>query len=555
MLLFFTSAFSQNQVDNFSKYSYKELQQLINTHYSKNESSKVKQISLYYLNKAKKEKNKDEIAEGYVYASFSEELPDALKYMDSLEIFSKNLQPGNAYPARVYLIRGNLYFKNDNQKKALENYVKGLEYAKKKGNRNQIEFVETQIAYLNNYIGKHQEAANSLNNLLHNSKELSGLQKQEIHLNLANTYLDMNKLDSAKVMIADGIEIYSNDKNSRFYNAYLSSYGVYNLKAKNYQNAIDNFNNCIDFFFKGDDKREINYTLMYLGKSYVGLGNEVKAIENFSKLDSLVKKNNYTFPELKNAYAYLIDYYKNKKDKERQLYFVERLIEVNKHLDDEFRHISIELPKQYDTPQLLEQKEILLGELKKRKLSSIVTAATLSLVLVFSIILYYRTKRQEKKYKIRAQELLQHLEELKNIENTAPLEINNENSKVNRKVTKTVPEKIYSSIIKELENFENQKLFLQKGITIVSLSKDFNTNTAYLSDVINSHKNKSFPNYLNDLRIDYAIQQLAVDKKLRSYKIISIAEELGYNNEQAFSLAFKKKTGTTVSAYIKEINT
>lgn len=74
-----------------------------------------------------------------------------------------------------------------------------------------------------------------------------------------------------------------------------------------------------------------------------------------------------------------------------------------------------------------------------------------------------------------------------------------------------------------------------------------------MSKVINTCKNKSFTNYLNDLRIDYAIQQIAEDQKLRTYTIAGIADEMGYNDKQAFSAAFKRKTGITISAYIKEI--
>lgn len=53
--------------------------------------------------------------------------------------------------------------------------------------------------------------------------------------------------------------------------------------------------------------------------------------------------------------------------------------------------------------------------------------------------------------------------------------------------------------------------------------------------------------------IDYAIDKLLKDRKFRSYKLTVVAEELGYNNEQAFAVAFKKKTGTTFTIYIKEI--
>ena len=125
--------------------------------------------------------------------------------------------------------------------------------------------------------------------------------------------------------------------------------------------------------------------------------------------------------------------------------------------------------------------------------------------------------------------------------------------KIENKLAKTISEDVVQSILKELQFFENEELFLKKGITLTSLAKSLKTNTRYLSEIINIYKGKNFATYLNDLRIDYAINRLAIDRKFRSYKIPFIAEDLGYNNEQAFTLAFKKRTGTTLSIYLKEI--
>ena len=124
---------------------------------------------------------------------------------------------------------------------------------------------------------------------------------------------------------------------------------------------------------------------------------------------------------------------------------------------------------------------------------------------------------------------------------------------IENKAVKTIPEDVLKYVLRELTLFENKELFLKKGITLANLAKNMKTNTAYLSEIINRYKGKNFAAYLNDLRIDYALNKLVEDKRFRSYKLSVIAEELGYNNEQAFSLAFKKKTGTTLSIYIKEI--
>ncbi|QQM28696.1 AraC family transcriptional regulator [Elizabethkingia sp. M8] len=124
---------------------------------------------------------------------------------------------------------------------------------------------------------------------------------------------------------------------------------------------------------------------------------------------------------------------------------------------------------------------------------------------------------------------------------------------IESKSNKVIPEDVTQSILRELNIFESNELFLKKGITLNNLAKQIKTNSSYLSDTINTYKEKNFATYLNDLRIDYALDRLVKDKKFRAYKLAVIADELGYNNEQAFASAFKRKTGTTLSIYIKEI--
>jgi len=117
----------------------------------------------------------------------------------------------------------------------------------------------------------------------------------------------------------------------------------------------------------------------------------------------------------------------------------------------------------------------------------------------------------------------------------------------------TISSDVVDKVLADLETFEKENTYLEKGITMASLSKKFNTNTAYLSEIINIYKGKNFATYLNDLRIECAINRLSDDRKFRSYKLSVIADELGYNNEQAFTLAFKKRTGTPLSVYLKEM--
>ncbi|WP_295202953.1 helix-turn-helix domain-containing protein [uncultured Chryseobacterium sp.] len=522
-----------------------------------------KKIAKYYLQKAKSENNKTYIAEGYVMLHFDETLPNALKYLDSLQVITKNSKE-NFYPARTYLLRGNLYFKSDNLQSALNNYVLGLKYAKKKRNKRQIAIADVSIAYLNNYIGKHRETAKTLNYYLYNADYLNDDERNNLKLNLADAYIEINKMDSAYVLIQDGLQYSKKNNDSYLYYQNLSLMGYYDLKLKKYKESIENLQNCKKYFFSTNDssRRDQNYTLLNLGKAYAGIHEIDKAIENFAKIDSMVIKTDYVFPELRDVYTYLIDYYKKINDKEKQLYYVERFLKVDHILDSQFRYISRELPRRYDTPKLLQEKEDITNELQNKKTFFYISVCILIIVLLLFINMYIRYKKAEKKHRKIAQDLIESVSENK-IKKETELKgklLNNDLMKksigiLNDKTNKSVSEDVAQSILKELDIFEAKYHFINTGITLGSLAKKIKTNSKYLSEIINTSKGKNFAGYLNDLRIDYAINRLATDRKFRAYKIPFIAEELGYNNEQAFTLAFKKRTGTTLSIYLKEIET
>ncbi|WP_165579302.1 helix-turn-helix domain-containing protein [Chryseobacterium sp. BLS98] len=509
------------------------------------------------MQKAKKEKNNGEIAEGYILIHLNENFPNALKYLDSLSVLSKNKQTSIS-AAKIYTLKGNLYYKYDNLKASLNNYILGLKYAKIQNNQALIDATNINIAYLNCYMGKNEDAAKTFRHYLYNVKN-SELDHNQMRVSLINCYIEINKLDSADVLIQEGLNSQFVHKNKYGINQYLYLSGRAKLKQKKYKDAIAELSKAYHYFSSVNDNTA-NYTLFYIGKSYAGLKNKEKAVQNFITLDANLQKTNFTsFPEIREAYTYLIDYYKEKNDKEKQLYYIERFLKVDKKLDEQFKYLSTELPKKYDTPNLLQEKESIINDLQNRKMILNISIGFLSIVLVLLTFLYFRSKKRERQHRKIAQDLINSIE-MKSFktQETEPIiipspAIEQTEIETEDKIVKTTPEDITQFILKELEIFESKELFLKKGITSASLAKSIKTNTTYLSEVINTQKGKNFATYLNDLRIDYALNRLIKDKKFRSYKLLAIAEELGYNNEQSFSLAFKKKTGITLSVYIKEI--
>ena len=550
--------YAQNgKADTLNNFTYSQLKNKFYDYYDHNQFPQSEQIAKYYLRKAKKEKNALEIAEGYNLRHFNEDFSIALSYVDSIAAITKDIK-GSFYPARTYLIKGNLYYKNDNLKAALDSYVLGLKYAKEQNDKRQIAYADINIAYIKSYIGKNAEAAKIFRHYLYNRNDITDdYQHNQMRIALISCYLDINKLDSANILIREGQVSASKSKNN--YNISLYSFlsAKYDIKQRKYKTAITKLSKVYDDIIR-INLNNANIALYNLGKAYEGLKNKEKVVETYTKLDSNVQKTDITFPELREVYTYLIDYYKEKNDKEKQLYYIDRFLKVDKKLDEQFEYLSAELPKKYDTPNLLQEKENIINDLKNRKKILYVSISILAIILLLVLFLYFKAKKTAKEHRKIAQELIQNIEKRNFESNTDKKEIPelpqvSENVKTENAVIKTVPEEVTVSILKDLEIFENKQLFLKNGITLASLAKNMKTNTAYLSEVINTHKGKNFTSYLNDLRIDYVLERLVKDKKFRSYKLPAIAEEIGYNNVQAFAVAFKKKTGTTPSIYIKEI--
>lgn len=115
-----------------------------------------------------------------------------------------------------------------------------------------------------------------------------------------------------------------------------------------------------------------------------------------------------------------------------------------------------------------------------------------------------------------------------------------------------ISDKAEEEVLKKLQDFEQSELFLDKNLRIVKMAKLLDTNTRYLSSVINSEKNKTFNAYINSLRIRYILDKLRTDDQFLTYKISYLAEVSGFVSQSSFTTAFKEETGKTPSAYIKE---
>lgn len=84
-----------------------------------------------------------------------------------------------------------------------------------------------------------------------------------------------------------------------------------------------------------------------------------------------------------------------------------------------------------------------------------------------------------------------------------------------------------------------------RDISISSISKQFNVNGNYISQLFTKEVGTTFTQYLSKLRIDYACQLLTTT----DLPINEIAEKTGYDDNFYFSRMFKRMKGISPSAY------
>ncbi len=96
---------------------------------------------------------------------------------------------------------------------------------------------------------------------------------------------------------------------------------------------------------------------------------------------------------------------------------------------------------------------------------------------------------------------------------------------------------------------DEDRLYLNSRLKLSDLADHLNTNTTYLSMVINEMTRDNFCNYLNHLRIKEA-QKLLREPGYKNLTIEAIAQAVGFNSKSAFNSAFKKHLSITPREYI-----
>jgi AraC-like DNA-binding protein len=123
----------------------------------------------------------------------------------------------------------------------------------------------------------------------------------------------------------------------------------------------------------------------------------------------------------------------------------------------------------------------------------------------------------------------------------------------NGKTEYNIDSELEERILKALRDLKRTKQFLDSDFTLQGFAKELNTNSTYVSSIVNNRTKKTFKSFITDMRMDYIIEKLRTDKKYRNYTIKALAAEVGYTNASAFTRVFKKHQNQTPSEFVASL--
>lgn len=507
--------------------------------------TKAESFLKIYYRKAIRNNDSIRIVEAYNLNSLiTKNINKKMSYLDSAIRISENIN-NQRYPAAAYLSKGVINQESFNYEKALTNYNLALNYAEKHKNHLQIFYVKYNIGILKNDIGEYNEALNVF-------KECYEMFYKENYnhevfflsiYGLSDTYNRLKKTDSASYFNKLGYNQSKKNQNNKWKNYFILMEGINLYNLENYQSSIDSIYNTIPFLTKAEDKINLSEAFYYLGKAYYSINKKEKGIEYLIKMDSIIQETKLILPEHRSAYKLLINHYKENNNIKNQLKYINVLLFTDSIIKRNYKQISKGINIQYETPLLLKEKEVLINSLKKSNKNILsILLFTLFILLIIFAVFYIIIKRQiiySKQYK-------KIIEEYKRKPKITKKTIANSIDNISK-------DKV-DEIINGLDRFEKDLGYLNNNTNLRSLANSLNTNTSYLSKVINYYKYQNFTTYINELRITHFLEVLPYSKKLQKYTIKALAEEFGFNNSESFAAAFYKITKIKPSFYINQLN-
>lgn len=538
-LLFQFAGAQQNNVyitDSLDTKSFRYLSDAVNL--NQKDSIRTHVYLEAWLLKAKLQADQRQLAT--VYKIFISKSPRQfrLAFADSMVVAAQKTKD-DLLMGSAYLTKGIVHYDRKELKTALDYYLRADNYISRTDNSDAKYMVKYSIGLTKYHIGLYDEAIALFTQCMnYYSEENDRAYLNTLH-SLSICYNKIGNFDKSSLMNATGLKASEDFEITEMIPYFINSEGINQFSKGKYYEAIKMLLKSMPTIKKKKDFANEATTLFYVGKSYWKLEQYDKAIGYFKKVDQIFQTHKYMREDIRESYEFLIEHYNKNKNEQAELIYVKKLLKVNQFLNDNKYYLANKVIKEYDNTKLAATKTAIEKSLqRKNNTKSIIIVS----MIIMGFIMLYRYAIFRKKYRKKFQALMTTIKEQPN---TDSIKMKKALSDINPEVIETV--------IKNMQRFEQKKEFIQKDLTQVKLAALLETNTRYIPKIILHATGKTTIDYMCDLKIEYLLERLKTDSRVRNYTQKALGQEVGFGSTQNFARAFKAYTGMTSTLFISEL--
>ncbi len=311
--------------------------------------------------------------------------------------------------------------------------------------------------------------------------------------------------------------------------------GLCYLNLKNYKMAEANLLHAITRL--GSTESELKaFIYCGLGDVYLAQKRYKEALDNYKLAESYVRSSN-NFNAKIGLSKSMANYYSAVGDAKTALVYQNAYSDLSDQRTAATKKVS---------NQLL--AELKAKETGNSRLTFLLAGASVLLLILLIATWLFKNKR-EKENRLRYEQLIKNMETLQQA-TPDPSRNLSQKSEPQELMSKESEDRLREG----LSQLEEKHFFLQGDISLSALASELNSNTRYVSYIINKYQEKDFNNYINGLRIHYALNDLRTNPMVRKYKIAYLAQKYGFSSHSKFGAIFKGITGISPSVFIENLD-
>ncbi len=369
---------------------------------------------------------------------------------------------------------------------------------------------------------------------------------------LGDLYVDLKQPDSALFYHRKSLELKKEIGNKYGIVISLHCLGdVYADLLKNEPKAIEYYEQALALANSIGSGAEIASLNVSLGEILYNKGNLAAATKMFREaFDYASEENSLEMIQKCSRYLTEISIITGDKSAAKDFFSRYRIAGDSIFSEDKTKAI-LEMQTRFETEKK-EQENLLLqkaNNLQKLQIKFLAGVAFVLLVLGFVISMLYRQKSRAFRQIVRKN--LEIVKTEKQIEARRSISISDDQIMVippDNEIENTT----LGLLVKFSRLMQDEKPFLEPGLTVDDICRKLNTNRTYLSHMIHDNYKQNFNSFINELRIKEA-RRLLTESKYDHLSIEGIGEMVGFSTKVTFHSIFKKQIGITPSYFRNSI--